>query len=90
MISATVTIKNPTGISIKPAGVLSSEANKFASSIILMRDDKAVEANAKSVLSLLGAGFKVGNILDVTCNGADEEEALAAVSRLIEDGLGEM
>ena len=90
MVNTTVTVKNPTGISIKPAGVLSNEANKYSSSVILVKEDNTVEANAKSVLSLLGAGFKFGNKLVLTCKGEDEESALAAVSLIIEEGLGEL
>ena len=45
--------------------------------------------NAKSVLSVLGACIKCGDEIEFVCEGADEEEALAAMVRLVESGLGE-
>ena len=49
----------------------------------------SVTANAKSVLSVLGAGVKNGDEIEVVCDGVDEEEALKAVIAGIENGLGE-
>ena len=46
-------------------------------------------ANAKSVLSVLGACIKCGDEIELFCEGADEEEALAGMVKAIEDGLGE-
>ena len=46
-------------------------------------------ANAKSVLSVLGACIKSGDEIELFCDGADENEALAAMVRIIENGLGE-
>ena len=45
--------------------------------------------SAKSVLSVLGACVKSGDQVEFICEGPDEEEALAAMIRIIEDGLGE-
>ena len=45
--------------------------------------------NAKSVLSVLGACIKCGDEIEFVCEGEDEEEALAAMVRLVESGLGE-
>jgi phosphocarrier protein len=46
-------------------------------------------ANAKSVLSVLGACIKCGDELEFRCEGPDEEEALEAILGAIESGLGE-
>ncbi len=46
-------------------------------------------ANAKSVLSVLGACIKCGSELEFICEGEDEEEALAAIVKIVNDGLGE-
>ena len=46
-------------------------------------------ANAKSVLSVLGACIKCGDELEFKCEGPDEEEAMQALTRAIETGLGE-
>jgi phosphocarrier protein len=44
-------------------------------------------ANAKSVLSVLGACVKCGDEIEFTCDGEDEEEALNRLSELVENGF---
>ena len=46
-------------------------------------------ANAKSVLSVLGACIKSGDEIVLECEGPDEKEAMEAMVKAIEDGLGE-
>ena len=46
-------------------------------------------ANAKSVLSVLGACVKSGDEIEFFCEGEDEQEALKALVRAVENGLGE-
>lgn len=46
-------------------------------------------ANAKSVLSVLGACIKSGDEINIICEGEDEETALREMVRIVEDGLGE-
>ena len=46
-------------------------------------------ANAKSVLSVLGACVKCGDEIELTCEGVDEQEALDNMVAAIESGLGE-
>ena len=43
----------------------------------------------KSVLSVLGACVKSGDEITFVCEGPDEEAALAAMVKIVEDGLGE-
>lgn len=80
-------IKNPTGLHLRPAGILCKEALKFQSSIYFQFRNST--NNAKSVLSVLGACVKSGDEIEFICEGADEEEALAAMLKAVEDGLGE-
>lgn len=46
-------------------------------------------ANAKSVLSVLGACVKCGDEIEFICEGEDEVEALQTLVKAIENGLGE-
>ncbi len=87
MVSRKVIISNPTGLHLRPAGILCMEAMKYKSRIHFTYRDHA--ANAKSVLSVLGACVKSGSEIELTCDGEDELEALEALIRVIENGLGE-
>jgi len=87
MVSQKVVIKNPTGLHLRPAGILCKEAMQFNSLITFTF--RGNTANAKSVLSVLGACIKSGDEIELFCEGSDENEALAAMVRVIENGLGE-
>ena len=87
MVSQKVTIKNPTGLHLRPAGILCKEAIQYKSLITFSFRDTV--ANAKSVLSVLGACVKSGDEITLTCEGEDEADALKALVAAIENGLGE-
>lgn len=87
MVSQKVTVKNPTGLHLRPAGILCREAMKYKSLITFTFDGGT--ANAKSVLSVLGACVKCGDEIELVCEGTDEETALHALVTAIEGGLGE-
>ena len=77
MVSQKVTIKNPTGLHLRPAGNLCKEAMRFKCTITF--SFRELTANAKSVLS----------VIEFTCDGEDENEALKAIVEAVESGLGE-
>lgn len=87
MVSQKITVKNPTGLHLRPAGQLCTEAMKYKSSVKFRFRNTL--ANAKSVLSVLGACVKCGDEVEFICEGEDEEAALAALIKAVEDGLGE-
>ena len=88
MVSQKVLIKNPTGLHLRPAGNLCKKALQFQSSVKFQYG--SLIANAKSVLSVLGACVKNGDEITFICEGPDEEQALAEMVALVESGLGEM
>lgn len=87
MVTKKVVIKNPTGLHLRPAGILCKEAMQFKSLITFKFKDNT--ANAKSVLSVLGACVKSGDEIEFICEGEDEEAALAKLVEVVESGLGE-
>lgn len=87
MVSQKVVIKNSTGLHLRPAGILCKEAMRFRSLITFTF--RGSTANAKSVLSVLGACVKCGDEIELICDGSDEAEALSDMVKIIEDGLGE-
>ena len=87
MVTAKVAIRNLTGLHLRPAGILCNKAILYKSRI-QFRTDSAT-ANAKSVLSVLGACVKSGDEIEFICEGEDEQEALDSMIRVVEEGLGE-
>ena len=71
----------------KRQGLLCGEAIKYKSSITFQYAGGT--ANAKSVLSVLGACVKSGDEITLVCEGEDEQAAIDALVALIEGGLGE-
>ena len=88
MISKNLTVVNPSGLHLRPAGVLSQTAMKFKSDITIVSGEKKIVA--KSVLNVMAAGIECGTEITLICDGEDEEEAMKTVSQAIESGLGEM
>ena len=74
MISKTLTVVNPSGLHLRPAGGLSQAAMKFKCDVIIECGDKKIVA--KSVLNVMAAGIKSGTEINLICDGEDEEEAL--------------
>ncbi|MFV0528663.1 MAG: HPr family phosphocarrier protein [Lachnospiraceae bacterium] len=87
MVSQTIQIINTAGFHLRPAGILCKEAMKYKSLITFNYESGT--ANAKSVLSVLGACIKQGDTIELVCDGEDEEEALQVLAELIESGLGD-
>lgn len=87
MVSQKVTIKNPTGLHLRPAGLFCKTAMQYQCKITFSFRDTT--ANAKSVLSVLGACVKAGDVIELICDGEDEKEALRDMVELVETGIGE-
>ena len=87
MVKQRVTIKNPTGLHLRPAGILCKEALRYQSSVKFSL--VPAQPMPKSVLSVLGACVKSGDEITFICEGPDEEKALADMVALVESGLGE-
>lgn len=87
MKSRKIQVVNPSGLHLRPAGLLCQTSMKFKSKIVILYQDK--EINAKTVLNVMASGIKCGSEIEVQCTGDDEEEALEAVCNLISTGLKE-
>ena len=87
MVTKKLTVVNPSGLHLRPAGVLAQTSMKFKSDVIIAYAGN--EINAKSVLNVMAASIKSGKEITLICNGVDEEAALETVAEAIETGLGE-
>lgn len=82
-----VEIMNKFGLHARPASLLVKLASSFECEIQLVKDD--TEVNAKSILGVMMLAAGPGNIITIVAKGSDEEEAVAAISSLIERKFGE-
>ncbi len=75
MVSQKVTVKNPSGLHLRPAGLFTKTMSQFESEVYVNKGEK--EINAKSVLNVLASGINCGDVVEIRCDGPDEREALA-------------
>ena len=87
VVSATVTLVNPQGLHMRPAGVFASEMGKFNCDITVKSGDR--QSNGKSPMALMAAGFKCGTEIEISCDGSDEKECLDRAIEIVKNGLGE-
>ncbi|MBX7172886.1 MAG: HPr family phosphocarrier protein [Pyrinomonadaceae bacterium] len=90
MIETDVKIINPLGLHARAAAQLVRLAGKFKSKIQLIRQDNAVMADAKSILSVLTLAASKGTKLQLFIDGSDEIEAKEAIIEIFERGFGEI
>ena len=87
MYTREITVKNEVGLHARPATYFIQKANEFKSSIWVEKDERRV--NAKSLLGVLSLGIVKGTAITIIADGADEEEAIATLSELIDSDFSE-
>ena len=80
-------IRNKRGLHARAAAKLVTLAEKFSASVEVSRDGQSVSAQSIMGLMMLGAGL--GSEIEISADGWDAKEALAAVLKLIEAGFYE-
>ena len=82
-----VTVQNQVGLHARPATFFIQKANEFKSSIWVEKEERRV--NAKSLLGVLSLGIVGGTTIKIIADGADEEEAVDSLIRMVESGFAE-
>jgi phosphocarrier protein HPr len=82
-IQKTVIISNPQGLHARPAELLVRLAMQFESEVEVIRDDQCVDA--KSILHVLTLGADQGTEIILQAHGADAQQAIEAIARLVEN-----
>ncbi len=89
MLDLKVTISNMLGLHARAAAQLVRLADTFASRVTIQRIDNGVEANAKSILSVLHLAAGLGVEIRLVASGIDEREAIERIGSLFADKFGE-
>ncbi len=85
--SDAILVPNPTGLHARPAAVLANLAKKFKADIRLRRGQD--EANAKSVVGIMGLEVGYGDKVNLIAQGPDAAEAIALLLPALTRGLGD-
>ncbi|MDQ1154856.1 MULTISPECIES: HPr family phosphocarrier protein [unclassified Brevundimonas] len=80
-VSATLNICNTRGLHARASAKFVKLASGFDSEIHVTRD--GVTVDARSIMGLLMLGAGIGCTIDVTAEGEDAEEAMAALTDLV-------
>ena len=92
MVSQKVKILNPSGLNLGSATTLSNSVLKYQSAVQFTYEANDVKgvANMKSILNILAAEVNQRQVIEISCTGDDEEEALKSVLDAVNSGIGEL
>ena len=82
-----VVVQNQVGLHARPATFFIQKANEFKSTNWVEKEERRV--NAKSLLGVLSLGILGGTAIKVIADGADENEAVDALEKLVLSGFAE-
>jgi multiphosphoryl transfer protein len=87
--SRTVRLVLAHGIHARPAARLAKRAQDFAAQAEIVAEDGRI-ASARSPVAMLALGLGHGASVSVRANGAEAEQAVAALTELLDSGMGEL
>lgn len=87
MVERELEIVNRLGLHARAAAKLVHLTAGFACGVTLSKDGEKVDG--KSILGILLLAAAQGSTVRVSCDGPDEEEALAAIAGLVAGKFGE-
>ncbi len=87
MITKKLTILNKLGIHARPAAQFVRVASRFQADVTVEKDDESVDG--KSIMGLMMLAVGCGAEITVIADGADEEQAMAALEELVDGKFGE-
>lgn len=83
MVEKDVVVNSDAGIHARPAMMIVREAMKYPCDITLIKDN--VEADGKSIMSVLGLAIISGSKLTIRASGEGEIELVSYILNLIEN-----
>jgi len=83
MVEKEVIIHSDAGVHARPAMMMVREAMKFPCKVSLIKGD--IEADCKSIMSVLGLAIVSGTKLIIRADGEGENEVVESLVRMIEN-----
>lgn len=87
MLEQQITIINKLGLHARAAAKLVSTASGYGAEVNLVKEGQTV--NAKSIMGVMMLAASQGTELTLTTEGEDEQEAMTAITNLVQDYFGE-
>ena len=87
MLEKYLTVQNTLGIHARPAALFSKTASRFQADIRVYKD--GLEVNGKSIMGIMMLAAAKDNTIRVVAEGEDEEKAIEALEKIINDRFGE-
>jgi len=81
VIERAITILNRLGLHARPAAEFVKVAGKFESEITLRKED--MEVNGKSIMGVMTLAAECGSVVVLRANGADAEDAVDALAKVL-------
>lgn len=89
--TAELSIINPAGLHARPAARLVSTLAALDATVTFVNQRMPNRVvSGSSLIGLLSLGTKAGDVITVCASGAEADEALDAIIRLVNDGFGEV
>ncbi len=86
MIKKIIEVRRPLGLHLREAENLYREAIRFRSQIKLSAGSSI--ANAKSTLSIASTCVRCGDMVELSCDGDDEAEAMGVLCNFLSNARG--
>jgi phosphocarrier protein len=87
MLEKKITIKNRLGLHARAAAKFVNLANRYSSSVKIIKDGN--EVDGKSILGILTLAASKGTQIKLVVSGRDENQAMEALYELINGKFGE-
>ena len=87
MTSQAVTVVNQLGMHARAAAKFVHLATRFEARVKVARDRR--EMDGKSIMGILLLAAARGSTITISADGADEQDAVAALVALVQSGFGE-
>lgn len=87
VVERTLRIVNSLGLHARPAAAFVKIAGAYRCHLLVRKDD--LEVNGKSIMGMMMLAAECGSDLVIRAEGDDAEQAVQALSALVERGFGE-
>jgi phosphocarrier protein HPr len=89
MISASAPLTNKVGLHARPSVKLTQLAKSFSATVEIATSADGPWTDAKSPVKVMRVKAPMGTMLHVRADGADADDAVAAIVKLVTDKFGE-